>query len=144
MNPELCRAFRMGFGLFLQSVSSYMIDWRSPESASTFCNLLVLLWLFIIVITALFILHSHQLLVRTHHNNFRITLYRALRWSCCADFERLRQVGLLILLAFFMSMVFSCWNQSIDLCCESGDWVLCGTNIDMKKVKCLSLLPSNY
>ena len=48
------------------------------------CLLQFIWWLSIIVITAIFTLLSHRLLVAIHDNNFRTTLYQALRWSCCA------------------------------------------------------------
>ena len=61
--------------------------------------------LFIIVIIALFIRCSHQLLVRTHHNNFSATLYEALYWSSCVDFERLTYF---VIVLPFSCQCFSC------------------------------------
>ena len=125
------------------------------------CLLQFIWWLSIIVITAIFTLLSHRLLVEIHDNNFRTTLYQALRWSCCATrlalkllcYKTCAEVAVLtlrcqrraslpisLLSAFFMSMLFLCWTQAVKLRCELRNWVLCGVNIGMERVKYLSLL----
>ena len=95
-------------------------DWWSSESVSPHCNLLIfygyllllLLYLYILAISCLF-----ELIAKTQ---FIATLYWALYWSCCADFDRERQAGLLIslLLTFFMSML-SC-VEIIQLICVAN------------------------
>ena len=79
---KFCSAFRMGqfaklangFRLLTIFIKRFVLhDVQSLESAFTllvFCN-----YLFVIVITAIFILCSHQLLVQTHRNTFRTALY---------------------------------------------------------------------
>ena len=87
MNSELCWLFQTerfakvvsDLKLLTIFVERFVLhDWWSSESASTHCNSLVFLWLFIIVIIAIFLRCSYQLLVRTHHNNFSATFYWAL------------------------------------------------------------------
>ena len=76
------------------------------------CISILRLFIIIIIIIAICIRFSHELLAPTHNNNFSTTLYWALYWRCCADFERQRQARLLIslMLVFSMSMLFLCWK----------------------------------
>ena len=87
-----------------------------------------------IVTTAIFIFHSQQSLVQTHHNNFGTTLYRALRCNCCGD----SVVHISLLLAFFMPVFFSCWNQLIDFCANQVTGFYIGLILEWKR---LSIYP---
>ena len=106
-------------------------DWWSSESACTHRNLLVfygylllllLLYLYVVAISCLFELITITLV---QHST-----------ELCTEVVVLTLRGKLIslLLAFFMSMIFLCWDHLIDLRCKFDDWFLCGVDVGMERL----------
>ena len=140
MNSELT----WGCWLFLQD-RFVLHDWLSSEFASTNgnllvfygCLLLILPYLYVEVISCLFELSTITLV--QHSTEFCTeVIVLTLRG------EDKRVYLFLLLMAFFMSVLFLCWNHSVDLSCKLGEWFLYGIGVSMENVKYVFLLPSNY
>ena len=157
MNSELCPLFQTerfdkvvnDLGLLTVFAERFVLhNGLSSESASTHFNLLVfygylllllllLPYLYIEVISCLFELST---ITPVQHSTESCTEVIVL--TLRGKDKRVYLFSLLM--AFFMSMLFMCWNHSFDLSCKLGDWFLCGIGVSMENVKYISLLPSNY